>query len=100
MTDTDRLDEIHATVTELREGQDAFSKSISELTYGQKEMSKHVAEMAEQVRSTNGRVGALETVEAVRMGVEKSNAKMFATVIGVGALIIAASIGLLGVFVA
>lgn len=97
MEDDKKLDEIHATVTELRAGQDAFKESIVELTYGQKEMSKNVADMAEQVRSTNGRVGALETVAAVRAGVEKSNAKMYASVLAGAAVLIAAVIGAIGV---
>ena len=97
MENDKKLDEIHATVTELRQGQDAFKDSIVELTYGQKEMSKHIGDMAEQARSTNGRLGALETVAAVRAGVEKSNAKMYASVLAGAALLIAAVIGAIGV---
>ena len=92
-----KLDEIHAAVNALHEGQTGFTSSIQALTFGQGEMAKHIADMAQQVRTTNGRVGALETNEAVRVGVEKSNAKMFATVIGVGAILIAASLAGLGI---
>ncbi len=100
INDDNKIDEIHGAVTELRKGQQGFKDSISELTFGQKEMAKNIGAMATEVRTTNGRVGALETTEAVRIGVEKSNARMFATVIGVGAVLIAGAIGLLGVFVA
>jgi len=50
------------------------------------DLSKHTAELTEHVQVTNGRVGALEVIEAVRAGVEKSNTRLLASAIAIGGL--------------
>lgn len=58
-------------------------------------MAKATEDLTAHVQLTNGRVGELEVAQAVRAGVEQSNAKMFASVIAGGAVLISATIGVL-----
>ena len=58
-------------------------------------MAKATEDLTDHVAVTNGRVGALEVIEAVRAGVEKANAKLMASAIGIGAVLISGTIGFL-----
>ena len=58
-------------------------------------MTQTIEALKDHVELTNGRVAALEVIEAVRAGVEKANAKLMASAIAIGALIISGTIGVL-----